>query len=145
MDEGRKMLASLPTPNDAMFGTAANQNQAKEKALEDVWGTTRDACGARIAGYVMNEEGDYFTAEEHELGIENVRTGLRRTFDDEYEDDEDDEDEDEGDGANNGGDDDVMVIDRPPPPPAPAISTQEVEGATIETIMRLATRGQLVG
>ncbi|KAI3324724.1 hypothetical protein HD806DRAFT_493438 [Xylariaceae sp. AK1471] len=137
MDEGRMMLANLPTPNNAMHGTTMNQEKAKEKAFEDVWGATRDTCGVRIADYVMNEEGDYFTAEEHEIGTEKVRTGLRRTFDDEYEDDDDDENEEEG--------DDVMVIDRPPPPPAPAISTQEVDGSTIETIMRLATRGQFAG
>ncbi|KAJ8132425.1 hypothetical protein O1611_g1199 [Lasiodiplodia mahajangana] len=91
-------------------------------------------------------EGDYFTAEEHDMGIENVRTGLKRSFEDEYEDEEDDEmDMDEANGVpgrRNSGPD-LMIIERPPPPPAPAISTQEVEGAMLDTIMRVALRGPL--
>jgi mediator of RNA polymerase II transcription subunit 8, fungi type len=162
MDEGSKTLASMPFPSRsgpaALTAPAANlqqqqeQNKEKEKALGNIWDAARQACQERIAEYVMNEEGDSFTAEEHELGIEHVRTGLQRSFDDEYEDDdEDDEDEMDvdggrgrgGGGGGGGGGPDLMIIDRPPPPPAPAVSTQEVEGATPETILRLATRGLL--
>ncbi|KAI0976545.1 mediator of RNA polymerase II transcription complex subunit 8-domain-containing protein [Xylaria arbuscula] len=144
MDEGRKMLAEMPWPADARPGTATNSNHHKERALGRIWKTTRNVCQVRIAEYVMNEESDSFTAEEHELGIENVRTGLQRSFDDEYEDDDDEMEEYEADGAPAGrsADPDLMIIDRPPPPPAPAVSTQEVDGATLETIMRIATRGR---
>lgn len=129
-------------------GTDARDKE-KESALEEIWSAARRACQERIAEYVMNEEGDSFTAEEHEMGIENVRTGLRRSFDDEDEDDDDDDDDMDVDEVNGvptrgGADPDLMIIDRPPPPPAPAVSTQEVEGATPETILRLATRGQLM-
>lgn len=148
IDKGRETLVSMPLPGNAQADAAANPNKAKEAALGDIWGTTRDACQERIAEYVVNEEGDYFTAEEHEMGIENVRTGLQRSFEDEYEDD-DEEMEDEETGAAdpnvNGAEPDLMIIDRPPPPPAPSVSTQEVEGATLETVLRLATRGRFVG
>ncbi|KAI8624773.1 choline sulfatase [Xylariaceae sp. FL1651] len=148
MDEGRKMLASLPTSHDpaaSFHNTAVSHDKEKEKEFEEVWAAAREACQMRVADYAMDEEGDPFTAEERELGIENVRTGLRRTFDDESE-EEDEEEEGDGDGdgsiENDGdADADIMIIDRPPPPPAPAISTQETEGTTLENIMRIATRG----
>ncbi|KAI1109422.1 mediator of RNA polymerase II transcription complex subunit 8-domain-containing protein [Nemania sp. NC0429] len=150
MEEGSKTLASMPLPGRLQVATTDVGDKEKEGALENIWGTVRGALQERIAEYVMNEEGDSFTAEEHEMGIENVRTGLQRSFDDEYE-DEDDEEEMDVDEVNgvptqtqgNTADADLMIIDRPPPPPAPAVSTQEVEGATPESILRLATRGQL--
>ncbi|KAI1431357.1 mediator of RNA polymerase II transcription complex subunit 8-domain-containing protein [Xylaria sp. CBS 124048] len=141
MDKGREMLASLPVPRIVSFDSTATPEVAKEAALEEVWNTTRDACQARIADYVMHEESDMFTAEEREMGIANVRTGLQHA---EYEyDDEEDEDDEDGEGDGIGGAPDFMVIDRPPPPPAPAVSTQEVEGASIETVMRIVAVGQL--
>ncbi|KAI1282723.1 mediator of RNA polymerase II transcription complex subunit 8-domain-containing protein [Xylaria sp. FL0933] len=147
MDEGRKTLANMPWPGNNPPSTTTNLNKDKESALGSIWSTTRDACQVRIAEYVMNEESDSFTAEEHEMGIENVRTGLQRSFDDEYEDEDDEMEDDEVDSApaRSKSEPDLMIIDRPPPPPAPAVTTQEVEGATLETIMRLATRGRFTG
>ncbi|KAI0457412.1 choline sulfatase [Xylaria acuta] len=144
MEEGSKAaLASMPFPSGAQFSATTNQDKEKEDALEKIWTATREVCQERITEYVMNEESDSYTAEEREMGVENVRTGLLRSLDDESE-DEDEMDMDEADGAAAGGDadPDLMIIDRPPPPPAPAISTQEVDGATPETILRIATRGQ---
>ncbi|KAI1145972.1 mediator of RNA polymerase II transcription complex subunit 8-domain-containing protein [Nemania diffusa] len=145
MEAGSKTLASMPFPGRAPSTTAGTQDQEKESALAAIWDDVRQGCQRRIGEYVMNEESDSFTAEEHEMGIENVRTGLQRSFEDEYEDDDEDMDMDEVNGAPNRGhtDPDLMIIDRPPPPPAPAVSTQEVEGATLESIMRIATRSQL--
>ncbi|KAI1174040.1 choline sulfatase [Nemania sp. FL0916] len=143
MDEGSKTLASMPLPGHGNSHT--HQDKEKETALSEIWRAARGACMDRIGEYVMHEEGDSFTAEEHEIGIENVRTGLKRSFDDEYEDDDEDDDEMDVDGTGNATDPDLMVIDRPPPPPAPAVSTQEVEGAAPEAILRLVTRGQLTG
>ncbi|KAJ3579497.1 hypothetical protein NPX13_g1067 [Xylaria arbuscula] len=160
IDKGRETLATMSLPgNAAQMGggggaaaaAAAVNPRDKEAALGDIWGNTRNSCQERIAEYVVNEEGDYFTAEEHDIGIENVRTGLQRNFEDEYEDDDEDmEDDEAGAGAGagagaNSAEPDLMIIDRPPPPPAPAVSTQEVEGATLETILRLATRGRFAG
>jgi len=51
-----------------------------------------------VEEYVKEEAGDDYTAEERELGIENVNTGLKRKFDedDSVGDDEDEEMEDVG-------------------------------------------------
>ncbi|KAI2640964.1 hypothetical protein GGS21DRAFT_502469 [Xylaria nigripes] len=138
MDEGREMLASLPVPNSSSdsLTQGVSAEQAKERALEEIWATTREACQARIAHYVMNEEGDAFTAEERAMGLENVRTGLRRALDE----DEDDEDEEDEEGT------DRMVVDRPPPPPAPApvdVASQEAEGKMLETVLRVSVLGRL--
>ncbi|KAI1122076.1 choline sulfatase [Nemania abortiva] len=149
IEEAQKTIASMPLPGGAQpSSTTDNADKEKEMLFENIWEATSEACQARITDYVVNEEGDYFTAEEHEMGIENVRTGLRRNFEDEYE-DEDEEMEDDVNGNGVPGrkpsEPDVMIIDRPPPPPAPAVSTQEVEGATLETVMRISLRGQLTG
>ncbi|CAJ2500482.1 Uu.00g033350.m01.CDS01 [Anthostomella pinea] len=152
MEEGRKTIAALPTVPTANTdpGMIVNANgtvpsdQDKERELEDGWTGTREACVHRIMDYALKEEPKPFTAEEQELGVENVRTGLRRTFDDEYEDYDDDDDEDDDEEEDSEGDDDVMEIDRPPPPPAPAVVTHEMDGATLENVMRFAARGQFV-
>ncbi|KXJ86243.1 mediator of RNA polymerase II transcription complex subunit 8-domain-containing protein [Microdochium bolleyi] len=185
MDEGRKTLANL-----AHVGTAAsdksNKNtmqlsvdpnaeqdaavmariEAQEAELEGIWSAAQQACGKRVMQYAQFEDNDPYTAEEREIGVENVRTGLRRPLesDDEDEDDEDDEDGD-GDGSGLGGNnnqaggggaqqhdgmrrtsggdnDDLMIIDRPPPPPAPAVKAHDVEGAALESILRFGARGE---
>ncbi|KAI1415092.1 mediator of RNA polymerase II transcription complex subunit 8-domain-containing protein [Hypoxylon sp. FL1857] len=144
MDEGRKLYAGLIEAADPS-GTATSgaergggivttTGKGPEEELEGIWDSTRGFFEQRIMDYVTNEGDDMFTEEERERGIENVRTGLKRVFDDEEDEDEDEEE----------GDDDVMEIDRPPPPPAPGIATQEVEGAPLENIMRIAARGELI-
>ncbi|KAI1487362.1 mediator of RNA polymerase II transcription complex subunit 8-domain-containing protein [Biscogniauxia mediterranea] len=168
MEQGRQTLGSLIMPPDAAPPPATvitsnsaispatqaiiNAQQQKEKELEDVWDAARDACGRRIYEYAVNEESDPFTLEEREMGIHNVRTGLKRKFEDrdeeEYESD-DEEDDESGEAAGmsaaNQGDDDVMIVDRPLPPPAPAVTTQEVEGSPVENIMRLCAMGGFHG
>lgn len=59
--------------------------------MHEVWSDARQWVQQRIAQYVAEEAGDVYTKEEREMGVENVRTGLRRDL--EEEDDEDDEDE----------------------------------------------------
>ncbi|KAI1739144.1 mediator of RNA polymerase II transcription complex subunit 8-domain-containing protein [Xylaria scruposa] len=141
MEEGSKALADMPFPGGQ---STTNQDKEKQDALESIWTAAREVCQERITEYVVNEESDSYTAEEREMGVENVRTGLQRSLDDESEDEEDDVDMDEADGpaAEGSAEPDLMIIDRPPPPPAPAVSTQDVEGAALETILRIATRGQ---
>ncbi|KAK0384188.1 hypothetical protein NLU13_8276 [Sarocladium strictum] len=83
VEEGRE-AAALATPE----GIAA---------LQDVWNELREWTVDRIATYVREEAGDVYTKEERELGVENVRTGLRRDLEESDEEDEDEEDEDEDD------------------------------------------------
>ncbi|RYO85224.1 hypothetical protein DL764_009209 [Monosporascus ibericus] len=146
MDEGRERLDAVslaasavgssgdPGPDpDSPAAAAARARHAQTTArLEETWDAARRACMARVMRYATEEDDDPYTEEERATGVENVRTGLRRPPDDPYA-DEDEEDE-EGEGHDNG---DVMVVDRPPPPP-------EVEGASLENIMRLSARGEIV-
>lgn len=58
----------------------------------ELWGWAKKYCDERIGQYAMEETHEKYTAEERAMGIENVRTGLRKDV-------EEDEDEDEEEGA----------------------------------------------
>ena len=65
-----------------------------EENEELLWSWAQEWIGMRVAKYAMEEAGDNYTVEERENGIENVNTGLRRTFDeDDSEEEEDGENE----------------------------------------------------
>lgn len=68
--------------------------------IQEVWDEARGWIQRRIATYVVEEAGDVYTKQEREMGVEKVRTGLKRDLeeddDDDDEDNEEDEDEDEG-------------------------------------------------
>lgn len=140
--------------DDDEYGHAARSlpMNRRWKAI-DAW------IGKRAQRFITDEFPDDFTAEELEMGIENVRTGLRRKFD-VFEDDED-EDEDEDGGAPVApaapaaaeAEDDVIMLDRPPPPPPaiPSLQSQasqpggapHVDGLTLDNLLRVATLGSL--
>jgi mediator of RNA polymerase II transcription subunit 8, fungi type len=63
--------------------------------LEEVWEQLRVWCDQRVKRYVLEEAGGTYTAEEREIGVENIRTGLMKNLDEDSEEDDDDEDEDE--------------------------------------------------
>ncbi|TDZ68178.1 Mediator of RNA polymerase II transcription subunit 8 [Colletotrichum trifolii] len=63
-----------------------------EARLEEVWREVRSWTVERVQRYVLEEAGDVYTAEEHEAGIEHVRTGLKRGLEEDDESDEEDED-----------------------------------------------------
>ncbi|KAI2604603.1 mediator of RNA polymerase II transcription complex subunit 8-domain-containing protein [Hypoxylon sp. NC1633] len=150
MDNGRSIGAALvpvyPKTRGAGLGAGtavrvggegASDGNAQQDMLEEEeegpgkelrmrWRKARKFCNERLMKYVTGEGDDPYTEEEHENGIENVRTGLRSV----------DEEEEDDDG--------VMEIDRPPPPPAPGVATQEIDGASLENIMRFASRGDFV-
>jgi mediator of RNA polymerase II transcription subunit 8 len=68
--------------------------------LNEVWSDLREWCAERIPRYVRQEAGDVYTAEERAMGIEKVRTGLKRNLeesDEESSEEEEEEDEDEND------------------------------------------------
>ncbi|EMR71978.1 putative rna polymerase ii mediator complex component med8 protein [Eutypa lata UCREL1] len=162
MDEGRETLAklvssSLPPTTNTTTTTGQDQNrnrtstnnnnkeppsaemtaeqQRKQTAeLEKTWKAAREFCRARIVQYAQEEDDDPYTEEERDvIGIANVRTGLRKPqWDPFVEENEEDEDND------------VMVVDRPPPPPAPAVAAPEVEGSSLENIMRFSARGEFM-
>ncbi|KAH8899284.1 choline sulfatase [Thozetella sp. PMI_491] len=105
----------------------------------ELWEDAREACQERIAHYIRNESSQPYTAAERALGIENVRTGLKRNLDEESEDEEEDEE-----------DDDVMMIDPPngsgaPPTGQPGTSAAmgNNNGLEPEHILWFAARGDL--
>lgn len=82
-----------------------------EAQLEAVWRDVRAWTVERVQKYVLEEAGDVYTEDERRMGVENVRTGLRRGLeeDDDDEDDEDDEEESDEEGGGGGGDGDVVM------------------------------------
>jgi len=67
-----------------------------DDGLEDLWKFAREWSGERIAHYALEEQGDNYTAEEREMGIENVNTGLKETEESDSDEDEDEDDAMEG-------------------------------------------------
>jgi mediator of RNA polymerase II transcription subunit 8 len=85
VEEGRSLGADLNT---------GKRDSDEEELLK--WAT--GFINTRIATYVGEEAGDNYTVEERQMGIENIRTGLRRKLEesDSEEEDEDEEMEDAG-------------------------------------------------
>lgn len=81
VEEGRDMAANTKS-------TSASEKDADEFAD---W--VRGFIDQRIHKYATDEAGDNYTAEEREMGIENVNTGLKRTFDEDESDEEDEDDQ----------------------------------------------------
>ncbi|KAK1978375.1 mediator of RNA polymerase II transcription complex subunit 8-domain-containing protein [Colletotrichum cereale] len=101
--------------------SASEGGGAGEAGLEEVWRGVRDWTVERVQRYVLEEAGDVYTEEERERGIENVRTGLKRSLEDDEDDDEEEESDEEG-----GGDGDVAMSGqgqqhqaKPPKPTGP--------------------------
>ncbi|KAF3764549.1 hypothetical protein M406DRAFT_233404, partial [Cryphonectria parasitica EP155] len=63
--------------------------------LGDVWVDSMAWCRERLKRFAHEFEESLYTAEERAMGIENVRTGLKRSLEEEEEDDSDDEEEDD--------------------------------------------------
>ncbi|KAM3516206.1 hypothetical protein MY11210_000228 [Beauveria gryllotalpidicola] len=71
--------------------------------LQAIWDELRAWTQSRIAEYVRDEAGDVYTREERAMGVEKVRTGLRREIEeDEEEEDDDEEDDDDDDDGRDG-------------------------------------------
>lgn len=67
--------------------------------IGDVWFDALRACNERLKQFANDFDQDLYTAEERAMGIENVRTGLKRALEEEDDDSEDeDEDSEDGDG-----------------------------------------------
>ena len=65
VDEGKAIVAS-------------EQGQGDSEVLEEQWKAARDFIGERVARAAVTHRRDMFTAEEREMGIHNVRTGLSK-------------------------------------------------------------------
>jgi mediator of RNA polymerase II transcription subunit 8, fungi type len=88
VEEGRVM--AVPTSQ------AGNGQGEQEDDLEEKWKAARDFIGERIARAAVTHRRDEYTAEEREMGIENVNTGLQRPMRLRRNDGDGESDEDEG-------------------------------------------------
>ncbi|KAH8197298.1 hypothetical protein TruAng_008542 [Truncatella angustata] len=162
LDSGRKTYNEM---DDAMKGDAkligGRDDDEEDEDLSPMnqrWASLDAYIGKRAQRFIEEEFPEDFTAEELDQGIENVRTGLRRKFE-EYE--EEDDEEEGGGGAkiaagmkNEDDEDDVTMIDRPPPPPpaVPSLQSQasqsgtapgHAEGLNLDNMLKIATLGSL--
>lgn len=108
----------------------------------------KDWSSERISTYAQEEAGDNYTVAEREMGIENVRTGLRRKLE-ESESEEEDEDEDEDEEMEDTG---VQVTSaRRPSMGQVEFGMSEVkkepngQARAVEDILRFATSGAGLG
>ncbi|KAK8034939.1 RNA polymerase II mediator complex component Med8 [Apiospora rasikravindrae] len=124
LDEGRKTFRELCAATSSSTGTAAADETKVREDLVDKWLAARDyMLNERIPTYMAKEAPQPFTEEEVEMGIENVRTGLRQKVEmvDDPDSDDDGEDEDEDEGAALVGESkDIEMLDGPPQPTAAA-------------------------
>jgi mediator of RNA polymerase II transcription subunit 8, fungi type len=79
VEEGRDIQAELHTGDTE----EALLSWAKDWSME------------RISTYAQEQDGNNYTVAEREMGIENVRTGLRRKLEESDSEDEDDDDDEE--------------------------------------------------
>lgn len=108
MEEGQKMVARLTsaTANQGIgvgvgvgvgagAGDGGDETDGPEKDLEDRWVKVRQYFVQRGTRYTRQESGNPYTEEELAMGIENVRTGLRKNpaVDEEEEEESDDEEQ----------------------------------------------------
>ncbi|KFA54924.1 hypothetical protein S40293_02338 [Stachybotrys chartarum IBT 40293] len=98
--------------------------------LQKLWEELREWTHGRIAEYVREEAGDVYTKEERDIGVENVRTGLRKNLDDDDEDEEFEDDEDT-----------KMEQDLSQAPQQPPLQSSRARGPELETLLWFAARG----
>lgn len=133
LDEGRKTfreLCALSANNSGSghHATTADETKVRED-LVDKWLAARDyMLNERIPAYMTQEAQQPFSEEEVEMGVENVRTGLRQKVEmvDEPDSDDDGEEEDDEDEATEGaaamgGSKDIVMLDGPPQPAGAAV------------------------
>ena len=118
--------------------------QQEPLGLGDVWADSRTWCMQRLAEFIRDETEDPYTKEERELGVENVRTGLRRNLEEDSDEEEEEEDEEE--------DEDITMLDAAPVAPSSAQQPGQptgvgtgpplaVPGAEPERMLWFAARG----
>lgn len=97
-DEGDEGSEDDGSDDDSSGGEDAGGDRVNEPiGLGDVWVDCAAWSRQRLAKFATEEGESLYTAEEREMGIENVRTGLKRSLEEE-ESDEEEEDEEDGEG-----------------------------------------------
>lgn len=103
--------------SDAGGGAATGLGDLQDgiQILEEVWSEVAEWTKQRVETYVMEEAAHVYTKKEREMGIENVKSGLRRPLREPGgdDDDEDEESEEEGNDDEPGKDEDVVMGEGP--------------------------------
>jgi len=92
--------SEVPVENWVDEGLSIHAEADDGKDLEELWSWAGDWIGTRVAKYILEESGDDYTIDEREAGISNVRTGLRKSDEDESSEEEDEDEEMEDVGVN---------------------------------------------
>ena len=71
------------------------EEDAPSDPFNEQWADMFQVSMDSIRDYLMNQANEPYTVAEREMGIENVRTGLKRSLEEEEDSEEEDEDEDE--------------------------------------------------
>lgn len=127
---------------DVEDDSSEDEGAAQEPlGLGDVWADSREWTMQRLAEFIRDETEDPYTREEREMGVENVRTGLKRNLEEDSDEEEEDEDEE-----------DVTMLDAAPVAPSSAQRPGQptgvgagpphmVPGAEPERMLWFAARG----
>jgi mediator of RNA polymerase II transcription subunit 8 len=112
---------------------ASGENAVTDRDQE-MWSFAASFINERVQKYALEEAGANYTTAERNMGVENVRTGLRRKFEDEDTSDEDDEDEEM---------EDTVAPAKPTIPQVTVDPREEAKQrqADMLSMMRLATSG----
>lgn len=124
-------------------GYQPEDDDGGDDPLANLWADVRVATTEKLKEFVSKEARHLFTAAEREMGVENVRTGLRRNLAEmEYEDDdEEEEEEEEGDQADKE-DEDVDMDQGGVPVPVPGQTQPVLRETTDEELLWFMTRGE---
>lgn len=76
--------------------TTAEDEGAGSKTEDEFLGEARIWFSNRIRTYVEDESAEYYTAEEKEIGIEKVNTGLKADYEDESDEEDETDEKDTG-------------------------------------------------
>lgn len=84
-------------------GAGDDEGDVPSDPLNEHWADIRDACHEAIKDYAMNQSREAYTIEEQAMGTKNVRTGLKRSLEEDSDEEEDDDEEDEDEDEDMGG------------------------------------------
>lgn len=119
-----------------LYAEAVGQ-EGLDKML-DIWSEVYKWLAPRVSQYIREEMRDPYTKKEREMGIENVRTGLKRDIEKEYneEEEEDDDDQEESEEEE---EEDAQPDTRPAEPQAN--DAPVTRGPELEQLLWFMTRG----
>ncbi|KAK4451722.1 mediator of RNA polymerase II transcription subunit 8 [Podospora aff. communis PSN243] len=100
-----KLAASgkaYPTGEDDEYRQYAEADDVPGGPFNERWKDIRDACDDGVVEYIQTQAREGYTVEEQQMGVTNVRTGLKRSLDEEESEEEEEEEDEEEDEAMGG-------------------------------------------